>query len=413
MLTLGRSHFITAADALVRGGANLDLLQGWVPTNLNSWLVKLCKRMIKRESFVAGLEKRRTPALEGHIISEPVSEFIQTALLLTMGRLNCRLNHAAVGLGFSLHGFLARRHFEGYDVFHVKSGLGRGGAIRDARRRGLKVLVDQGIAHPSWLSLNLRQECENTGAHYDVESVASFWRLVLRDCRDADLLMVNSEFVRDTFVQHGYNEKKVRVVRLGVRPDFVGLRSWQVEAPLNHGAPLRILFTGGFNARKGAKYFLDAIREISRRGIKASVTLVGSYHNAIPLIEKYGDIRHVLKFIGHVSQDVLKNYLREADVYLFPSLAEGCAQSGMEAMAASLCVIATRESGLPITDGQTGYIVPARNVESIADRLEWLVAHPHEIQRVGCAASKLIYNTFTWEKYAKNVKNVYSELINE
>ena len=98
---------------------------------------------------------------------------------------------------------------------------------------------------------------------------------------------------------------------------------------------------------------------------------------------------------------------------VFPSLAEGCASSGMEAMAAGLCVVATYESGLPITDGESGYLVPAKNAQALAERIDWLTQHPSELDRTGRTAARLIREKFTWQQYAANVKNVYEELVRQ
>ncbi len=104
-------------------------------------------------------------------------------------------------------------------------------------------------------------------------------------------------------------------------------------------------------------------------------------------------------------------YLAKSDVYVFPSLAEGCAKSGMEAMAAGLCVVATEESGLPIVDGENGYIVPGKNAIAVAERLAWLYAHRSEIDRTGENAEKLVAEKYQWQCYAENVKTVYDELL--
>ena len=112
-------------------------------------------------------------------------------------------------------------------------------------------------------------------------------------------------------------------------------------------------------------------------------------------------------------QDDLKAFLAESDIYLFPSLADGCAQSGMEALTAGLPVVATYQSGLPITDGETGCVVPMKDAAAIADKIEWLIAHPEERERLGRNAAKMMRENYTWEKYAENVKRIYAELIGD
>jgi glycosyltransferase involved in cell wall biosynthesis len=148
---------------------------------------------------------------------------------------------------------------------------------------------------------------------------------------------------------------------------------------------------------------------VLRRGVLVEATIVGSYSEAIHILGGFEDIKQHIHFIGHVPQDKLKEFFKESDIYLFPSLAEGCAQSGMEAMSAGLCVIATRESGLPIRNGETGFFAPAMDSHAVVERICWLAQNPKEIARVGQLASVQLAG-YTWDGYAKNVIDVYREL---
>ena len=123
------------------------------------------------------------------------------------------------------------------------------------------------------------------------------------------------------------------------------------------------------------------------------------------LIGKYKP-KHV-NFIGQVPQDDLKGYLATSDCYLFPSLCEGCAQSGMEALTAGLPVIATYESGLPITDGETGIVIDTADVKSIVDAVLKLSDKPELRKLLGSNAAKMMKNNYTWDVYAKNMLNIY------
>ena len=67
--------------------------------------------------------------------------------------------------------------------------------------------------------------------------------------------------------------------------------------------------------------------------------------------------------------NIALEHLAKADVYVFPSLAEGCASSGMEAMAAGLPVITTRESGLPIRHGENGWLIASKSEQAISDAI--------------------------------------------
>ena len=83
----------------------------------------------------------------------------------------------------------------------------------------------------------------------------------------------------------------------------------------------------------------------------------------------------------------------------------------MEAMAAGLPVIASVESGLPITNEKNGFVIESKRVDDIVDAI--LKLRNNQIMRtqLGIAASKLIQNNYTWEKYAANVADIYNKMI--
>ena len=286
----------------------------------------------------------------------------------------------------------------------MRSGAGQGGAIRIAKALGIKVVVDQSLAHPTFMETVLG---ETWGPK------APFWRLVLKDCAEADILLVNSEFVKETFIQAGYPGEKIRVAYLGVREDF-----WLVGSDGCHSgigsisaSEPQLLFTGQFGRRKGADILLDALWDLKKMGVKACLQVVGDcepeYARRLEEVARTGFARHH-KF---VPQEKLKDYLARADIFVFPSRAEGCACSGMEAMAAGLCVIATRESGLPIEHEVDGLLIPVNDAGALARQVEWLVAHPKERRAMGQAAARKIRENMTWARYAVQVCAVYQELM--
>ena len=288
----------------------------------------------------------------------------------------------------------------GASIFHVRSGAGHGGAIKLAHKLGIPVVVDHSIAHPAYMEKHLRAEYEKNGAVFDLGTSSPFWRLVIEDCEWADALLVNSYFVSDTFIEQGYPAEKIKVVYLGTRPDFFGVRS--VKAVNRGERKLRLLFTGGFGFRKGAEYILDAVKILAAKvSLPFEMDVVGDYSGAKGLIEKHRNEKLPIVFHGPVPQDDLKRFLAQSDIYVFPSLAEGCACSGMEAMAAGLCVVATHEAGFPIVDGVNGCIVPGKNAEAVADKILQLMAHPEDIDRMGSEAADLIHTKYTWERYAE------------
>lgn len=332
-------------------------------------------------------------------------------------------------LAWSICGFTGRRRLRHVDVFHVRSGAGQGGAIKTAKMCGAKVIVDHSALHPAEAEFNLRADCDRWGESLPIASNVGVWKNVMKDCAEADVLMVNANHIRDSFVERGYDPKKIRVIYLGVRDDFRDVTIRRLESGKKNDVP-KVLFTGNFSLLKGAEYLLESLHILREHGVKVHYDVVGAVNVPNAMLQKYksfiiaghaedsraghvdgGEVKSAtVTFHRPVTQGKLKAFLAESDIYLFPSLADGCAQSGMEALTAGLPVVATYQSGLPITDGETGCIVPMKDAAAIAAKIEWLVANSQTRERIGSKAAKMMRENYTWEIYAKKVYSLYNEL---
>ena len=97
-----------------------------------------------------------------------------------------------------------------------------------------------------------------------------------------------------------------------------------------------------------------------------------------------------------------------ADVFLLPSLCEGSATSTYEAMFQGLPVICTPQTGSVVRDGGDGFIVPARDADAIAEKLELLAAKPGLLAELSENARQYAAN-FTLEKYGERLIAAFRE----
>lgn len=432
----GRLHLAKSAEYLGKVGVVVKLVCGWVPKNPNSWIVRLCSRIVGRD-LAPGLRKRAiTLSGDGEVYSCAWADFMCNALFIADRKIfNGRFHHFAAEFAWIVFGCQTKRFIKSVAkdvltqrrrdaekndelkdygaVFHVRSGAGQGGAIKVAKEHGMKVLVDHSALHPAQTELNLKEDYDRWGELLPIAPNAGVWINVMKDCAEADILMVNANHIRDSFVERGYDPKKVRVVYLGVRDDFRDVAIKRLESGKKNEVP-RVLFTGNFSLLKGAEYLLESLRILNERGVKVHYDVVGFVSAPKARLEHFNaETQGAITFHGPVPQDDLKAFLAGSDIYLFPSLADGCAQSGMEALTAGLPVVATYQSGLPITDGETGSVVPMKDAAAIADKIEWLIANPQERERLGRNAAKMMRENYTWEKYAENVKGIYKEMVKE
>jgi glycosyltransferase involved in cell wall biosynthesis len=97
---------------------------------------------------------------------------------------------------------------------------------------------------------------------------------------------------------------------------------------------------------------------------------------------------------------------------LFPSIREGCPNVVLEAMASGIPVIGYEATSMPelITDGETGYLVPACDTEALADRVE-LLAMDGQGRTLGERARRHVEQYHTFDVIAHEYEEVYRELL--
>ena len=106
--------------------------------------------------------------------------------------------------------------------------------------------------------------------------------------------------------------------------------------------------------------------------------------------------------------------MQTCDVLVLPSIVEGRALVQQEAMACGLPVIATRNAGADdlIVEGETGFLVPIRSPEALAEKISWCAADRGRISGMGIAAQKRAA-ALTWRGYGEKVLAAIRSLTGE
>jgi colanic acid/amylovoran biosynthesis glycosyltransferase len=113
----------------------------------------------------------------------------------------------------------------------------------------------------------------------------------------------------------------------------------------------------------------------------------------------------MVKFVGESDQGGVRLAMRRSDIYVAPSVVaedgdmEGVPVSIMEAMACGLPVVSTYHSGIPelVHDRVSGYLVPERDVTSLARALVRLVDEPRQRRKLGMAGRGVVERGYDLE----------------
>ena len=400
---IGKLHFFESALALHKLGCPLEIITGWHPKDGNPW-VNLTGKLIGQKNLSKRLAARRPAGLESVLVNAcGWSEAYAHALgILSKGGF---LNPSrANAIGFQTFGNTSRQYLHDAAILHVRSGAGQGGAITTARSQGMKIVVDHSIAHPISMENLLKEEYERFNLSLPFHHENELWQLVLRDCAEADILLVNSNYVQETFIQEGYPAEQVCVVYLGVRPDF-----WGLKKEYQLGKEIRLLFTGHFDLRKGARILLEALTLLQKQDIPCRLDVVGFVALDRSILDQYANLTQIY-FHGFVPQNELKIFFSTADLFVFPTFAEGSSRSAMEAMAAGLPVITTQNCGIPIEHGINGWYVPVGDSKSLCEAVISLGNDEEKRAKLGINAFHTITQQYKWEDYAIAMMQLYQRI---
>jgi glycosyltransferase involved in cell wall biosynthesis len=167
----------------------------------------------------------------------------------------------------------------------------------------------------------------------------------------------------------------------------------------------RVLFVGGADLRKGFHYFAKASVLLAAKSYEFRVAGMASER-----VRKHPQAQH-LKFLGHLSQELLADEYRRADVLVLPTLAEGSAWVVLEALAAQIPVITTRSAGSFVSNGREGLIVPERNVEVLAQAIETIV-EDREMRFEMSKAALMTVSCYDERQWGDRLYGALKELVN-
>ncbi len=293
-------------------------------------------------------------------------------------------------------------------IYHYRSGYGHQ-SVQVAKQKGMVTLCDHSIAHPSTLDYLIAH-----GGKLPPPGQARpnnrMWNNILKDIDQADCVVVNSDFVKDTFVHCGYDPSRIVVLYSGVAEDFLRLVPKRVY-PASVDAPIRLLFVGDLGVRKGGEILLQALSRI--RELPWQFEAIGSIEPRLR-----DEFRGFLSdprvtVAGYLTWAELAQRMSAADIFVFPSFAEGSARVVFQAMACGCYVITTPNSGSIVENGVHGRIVPPGDIGLLVAAIRIAIEERDSIGAIGRGNAEHIRRNYTQEHYGRSLIQLYNRLMNE
>jgi len=233
-----------------------------------------------------------------------------------------------------------------------------------------------------------------------------------------DLFLVLSNQMKDKLISLGCAPEKIIIHHL-----CVDTRQYKpVYKKYTEGDPIRLLTIGRFVEKKGIEYAIKAVSNLINRYPNVEYEIIGDGTRRTTyekMIHEYG-VSDKVQLIGWREQSEVRQKLSEADIFIAPSVTassgdeEGTPTTIIEAQACGIPVVSTYHSGIPdvVIDGKTGYLVPERNEEELARKIEYLILNPELWQKMGSAGRDHMMKEFDSTNLSERLIKIYKKTLN-
>ncbi len=228
-----------------------------------------------------------------------------------------------------------------------------------------------------------------------------------------DAVFAVSEQVR----QHAIDVDRIDPARVQTIYNGLDLTDWNLPArPASGSSGIHIATVGNIRRVKGHDILIKAAAELVRHHPATTFSIAGAVMDP----EYFAELESLVRDLGltgrfHFSGNItgLSEYLAAADIFVLPSRSEGFSNAIIEAMAASLPVVATDVGGNAeaVKDGVTGFIVPPDNPAKLSAAILDLLNDMPRARSMGEAGRTLAVENFTTEAMMHRITSVYNRLL--
>jgi len=209
-------------------------------------------------------------------------------------------------------------------------------------------------------------------------------------------------------------EKLIAVPNAVDLSKFENLESGKLRRKLEVADDVAILLTvGRLSKQKGLQFLLRAMPEVLNKFSKVSLALVGAGEDEAALKELTRElgIQEAVRFLGWHSE--IPEFLKDADLFVLPSLWEGMPNVILEAMASGVPSVATEVGGTTelVSDGETGFLVPPADSGALARKIISLLKDEELRTRMGRNALERARSHFSPGRMIDRNEQLYDELL--
>lgn len=174
----------------------------------------------------------------------------------------------------------------------------------------------------------------------------------------------------------------------------------------------KLLFLGRICKAKGVGELLSVVPVLKEKYPDIKLYLGGIFEEK-ELEDKVRELSDCVKWLGWISGDEKKRYLKECDIFVLPSYFEGQSVSILEAMAYSCGVVASNTGGIPqmIINGETGILIKPGSEEALKEGINRLLSNEALCESLGENAYDKVKKEFSIDTNMEKLLKIYEGIL--
>lgn len=320
---------------------------------------------------------------------------------------------------WEMFGIRGLRRFGGY--LYILTLLWRLGRTRNdydlIHVHGLNYHTFTAVVAGRWFRKKVIAKLANSGKASDIkkmhrEQQLPLERFMIPTALQCDRFVATTGAIVEELKSEGVSANHIVELPNGVEIDLIDPRT-----NYKFSDTIQITFVGRLHKQKGLDVlflgFSKLIKKFSTLKIKLQLVGDGPLRNELHSLANEYKIDGHMEFVGKTDQ--VYSYLRETDIFVLPSRAEGMSNALLEAMAFGLPVVVSNIPGnvLLVQNQENGLVFDAEDSDILMEKLSLYIADDILRERMGKAARKTIEKHYSLESVADRYLTLYEALLSK
>lgn len=224
-----------------------------------------------------------------------------------------------------------------------------------------------------------------------------------------DKVICVSKYSQEKMLEQGIPKRKIQLIYNGIDQKRFTPKNYN-HAAFDENHKFTITFVGRLHPQKGIDILLKVIERLPKT-FNVNIIGTGSLSEIIKqeISDKGWENIQVTGFVKHVER-----YLKESDLFLFPTNGDVFGLVVAEAMACKLPIVCSNVGGLPelVIEGKGGFLCPPKDVDLMIEKILLLANDASMRQAFGEFNRTRFEEQFTLKSMMKGIEGCYEELEN-